>query len=84
MLGQADTGSVKDLRVPLSMKTKVGYSHAEATATDVRRWSPRPRGLPDTPAAVVQFMISRLPRAFRLPGLLTAVAGLALMLRLLQ
>jgi hypothetical protein len=37
VLGHADTGSVKDLRVPLSMKTKVGYSHAEATATDARR-----------------------------------------------
>jgi hypothetical protein len=49
-----------------------------------RRWSPRPLGLPDTPPAVVQFMTSRLPRAFRLPGLLSAVAGLALMLRLLQ
>jgi hypothetical protein len=41
------------------------------------------RGLPDTPAAVVQFMTNRLPRALRLPGLLTAVAGLVLMLRLL-
>jgi hypothetical protein len=84
VLGQADTGSVKDLRVPLSMKTKVGYSHAEASDARFRRWSPRPLGLPDTPAAVVQFMTNRLPRAFRLPGLLTAVAGLALMLRLLQ
>jgi hypothetical protein len=28
-------------------------------------------------------MTSRLPRALRLPGLLTAVAGLVLMLRLL-
>jgi hypothetical protein len=37
------------------------------------------RGLPETPAAVVQFMISRLPRALRLPGLSMAVAGLVLM-----
>jgi len=37
LLGQADSGSVKHLRVLVSMKTKVGYSHAEATAADAKR-----------------------------------------------
>jgi len=37
LLGQADSGSVKHLRVLLSMKTKAGYSHAEATAADAKR-----------------------------------------------
>src|SRR5258707_6620021 len=37
LLGQADSGSVKHMRVLLSMKTKAGYSHAEATAADAKR-----------------------------------------------
>lgn len=37
LLGQADSGSAKHLRLLLSMKTKVGYSHTEATAADAKR-----------------------------------------------
>ncbi len=37
LLGQADSGSAKHLRVLLGMKTKVGYSHTEATAADTMR-----------------------------------------------
>lgn len=38
---------------------------------------------PETPANVVEFMISRLPRALHLPGLVTAVVGSGLALQLL-
>jgi len=37
LLEKADSGSGKHLRVLLSMKTKVGYSHTEATAADAKR-----------------------------------------------
>lgn len=37
LLGQADGGSAKHLRVLLSMKTKASYSHAETTAADAKR-----------------------------------------------
>lgn len=37
MLGQADRGSEKHLRVLLGMKTKIGYSHTEATVTEAKR-----------------------------------------------
>jgi hypothetical protein len=37
LLEKADSGSGKHLRALLSMKTKVGYSHTEATAADANR-----------------------------------------------
>jgi hypothetical protein len=37
LLAQADGGSARHLRVLLNMKTKVGYSHTEATAADAKR-----------------------------------------------
>lgn len=37
MLGQADRGSEKHLRVLLGMKTRIGYSHTEATVTEAKR-----------------------------------------------
>lgn len=37
MLGRADRGSDRHLRVLLSMKTKIGYSHTGATVTEAKR-----------------------------------------------
>lgn len=37
MLTQADKGSDKHLRVLLGMKTKIGYSHTEATVAEAKR-----------------------------------------------
>lgn len=37
LLGKADSGSAKHLRVLLSMKTKAEYSHSSVTASDTKR-----------------------------------------------
>jgi hypothetical protein len=37
LLGKADSGSAKHLRVLLSMKTKAEYSHSGVTASDIKR-----------------------------------------------
>jgi hypothetical protein len=37
LLGKADSGSAKHLRVLLSMKTKAEYSHSSLTASDTNR-----------------------------------------------
>jgi hypothetical protein len=37
LLGQADSGSAKHLRVLLNMKTKASYGHTEPTAADAKR-----------------------------------------------
>jgi hypothetical protein len=37
LLGKADSGSAKHLRVLLGMKTRAEYSHASVTASDTKR-----------------------------------------------
>jgi hypothetical protein len=37
LLGHADSGSARHLRMLLSMKTKASYSHAGVSATDAKR-----------------------------------------------
>jgi hypothetical protein len=37
LLGKADSGSAKHLRLLLSMKTKAEYSHSSVTASDTKR-----------------------------------------------
>jgi hypothetical protein len=45
MLGQADSGAARYLRVLLSMKTKIGYSHTEATPAEAKRAGRAAEGL---------------------------------------